>query len=68
MHQASLHFPQLGYFLAFAIGIGWPVLLDEGLGRVGRRVGKDAFGGIKYVFLLKTQVNFFLGRANVFWV
>lgn len=36
MHVATLHSPQVLYFLAFATGLGWPVLLDEGVGRCVR--------------------------------
>ncbi|CDZ98588.1 Alpha-1,2 glucosyltransferase/transcriptional activator [Phaffia rhodozyma] len=47
MHEATLHFPQLGYFLAFATLLGWPILLDRGVTELLKRAIKDGFGGIR---------------------
>lgn len=44
MHVATLHFPQLMYFLAFATVMGWPVLLDEGVGTAVRGTLRTGMG------------------------
>lgn len=44
MHVATIHFPQLLYFLAFSTIIGWPVLCDEGVERVVRGTLRTGLG------------------------
>ncbi|KAJ9111310.1 hypothetical protein QFC20_002601 [Naganishia adeliensis] len=61
MHVATIHFPQLLYFLAFSTIIGWPVLCDEGVERVVRGTLRTGLGSrlIEHPFLLADNRHYF---------
>lgn len=46
MHVATLHFPQVLYFLAFAAILGWPVLINEGIKAFATGTVKTGVGSI----------------------
>ncbi|KAJ9128108.1 hypothetical protein QFC24_000399 [Naganishia onofrii] len=44
MHVATLHFPQILYFLAFATILGWPALMNEGIRSLAIGTAKTGLG------------------------
>ncbi len=45
-HIATIHTPQLFYFLAFSTIFGWPVLLNEGIGKAVKGTLKMGLGTV----------------------
>jgi alpha-1,2-glucosyltransferase len=45
-HIATLHTPQLFYFLAFSTIFGWPVLLNEGVGKAIKGTLRTGLGTV----------------------
>ncbi|KAI5449085.1 glucosyltransferase [Naganishia albida] len=68
MHVATLHFPQLLYFLAFATVMGWPVLLEKGVERAVRGTIATGLGSrwkIACSLIVLGMMNLFVRKYTI---
>ncbi|KAJ9109070.1 hypothetical protein QFC21_000397 [Naganishia friedmannii] len=68
MHVATLHFPQVLYFLAFATIFGWPVLMNEGVESLAIGTARTGLGSMWRALisiLVLAAMNFMVANYTI---